>query len=88
MSRPYPECPVYVPVNCTDYRNPRICALVRADRRCLHRPGRRRLERISVGLGESRPDHHPEVLRNKETPRIKGTSHFYMHVDRGWRELD
>lgn len=88
MSLAHPECPVCVPSNCPDYRNPRICALVRGDKRCLHRPGKRRRARICVALGEVRSPHRPEVLRNPETRTPKGTGHFHTRVDRGWRELD
>lgn len=88
VSDSHPECPVVVPSNCPDYRHPRICALVRGDRRCLHRPGGHRRGRICVALGEPRPAHRPEVLRNPETRAAKGTTHFHTRVDRGWRELD
>ncbi|MCF8111329.1 MAG: hypothetical protein K9J85_07540 [Desulfobacteraceae bacterium] len=34
MSQNTPECPLYNPLNCKEYNNPKLCALVRADRTC------------------------------------------------------
>jgi len=88
LPKPHPECPVFVPVNCPDYRNPKICALVRGDRCCLHRPGRGQRERIFVAMGPIRPDYEPTVLRNPETRLEKGEGHMHYQYDRGWRELE
>ena len=30
-----PECPLYNPLNCKEYYNPKLCAFVRKDRVCL-----------------------------------------------------
>ena len=30
-----PECPLYNPLNCKEYYNPKLCAFVRKDRICL-----------------------------------------------------
>jgi hypothetical protein len=88
MPRPHPECPLFVPSNCPDYRHPRICALVRGDRRCLHRKGSSR-ERIMVnGPGQAPSPHRSNILDRLETRRPKGTERSYMHIDRGLRELD
>ncbi len=35
MSKKNPECPLYNPLNCKEYYNPKLCAFVRKDRSCL-----------------------------------------------------
>ena len=35
MSKQYPECPLYNPVNCRDIDNRKVCAIVRKDKKCL-----------------------------------------------------
>ena len=35
MSEKNPECPLYNPLNCKEYYNPRLCAFVRKDKTCL-----------------------------------------------------
>ena len=35
MSKKNPECPLYNPLNCKEYYNPRLCAFVRKDKVCL-----------------------------------------------------
>ncbi len=35
MSRKHPECPLYNPLNCKEYYNPKVCAFVRKDKICL-----------------------------------------------------
>ncbi len=35
MSEKHPECPLYNPLNCKEYYNPKICAFVRKDKVCL-----------------------------------------------------
>lgn len=34
MSEKYPECPLYNPMNCKEYYNPKICAFARSDKSC------------------------------------------------------
>jgi hypothetical protein len=34
MSEKHPECPLYNPLNCREYYNPKLCAFVRKDRIC------------------------------------------------------
>ena len=34
MSKKNPECPLYNPLNCKEYNNPKLCAFVRKDRVC------------------------------------------------------
>ena len=35
MSEKNPECPLYNPLNCKEYYNPKLCAFVRKDKECL-----------------------------------------------------
>jgi hypothetical protein len=35
MSEKHPECPLYNPLNCKEYFNPKLCAFVRPDKTCL-----------------------------------------------------
>ncbi len=35
MSKKHPECPLYNPLNCKEYYNPKLCAFVRKDKDCL-----------------------------------------------------
>jgi hypothetical protein len=35
MSEKHPECPLYNPLNCKEYHNPKLCAFARRDRTCL-----------------------------------------------------
>ena len=34
MSEKHPECPLYNPLNCKEYYNPKLCAFVRKDKLC------------------------------------------------------
>jgi hypothetical protein len=34
MSEKHPECPLYNPLNCKEYYNPKLCAFVRKDKIC------------------------------------------------------
>jgi len=35
MSDKHPECPLYNPLNCKEFHNPKLCAFVRKDHACL-----------------------------------------------------
>jgi hypothetical protein len=35
MSDKNPECPLYNPMNCKEYYNPKLCAFSRSDKKCL-----------------------------------------------------
>ena len=35
MSEKHPECPLYNPLNCKEYYNPKLCAFSRKDKTCL-----------------------------------------------------
>ena len=37
MSEKNPECPLYNPLNCKEYYNPKLCAFVRKDKTCLRK---------------------------------------------------
>ena len=37
MSKKHPECPVYNHNNCREVHNPKLCALVKADKICLRK---------------------------------------------------
>ena len=37
MSKQYPECPLYNHANCRELHNPKLCALVRKDKKCLRK---------------------------------------------------
>jgi len=44
MSKIYPECPLYNHISCKDIDNPKLCALVRKDKKCLKKLGKQKLE--------------------------------------------
>jgi len=35
MSEKHPECPLYNPLNCKEYYNPKLCAFAKKDKVCL-----------------------------------------------------
>jgi hypothetical protein len=35
MSEKHPECPLYNPLNCKEYYNPKLCAFSKKDKVCL-----------------------------------------------------
>lgn len=35
MAQTNAECPLYNPLNCKEYNNPKLCAFIRKDRVCL-----------------------------------------------------
>ncbi|SLM29447.1 hypothetical protein MTBBW1_180010 [Desulfamplus magnetovallimortis] len=35
MSKQYPECPLYNHSTCKELHNPRLCAIVRDDKKCF-----------------------------------------------------
>ena len=71
MSKKNPECPVAVPRNCPDYKNARVCALVRADKKCTRKPGASK-SRIDVNIGPGHQYEKPRAIRNVETRVTKG----------------
>ncbi len=57
MAEKHPECPLYNPVNCREYYNPKVCAVVRKDKACLKK-------RKSAGAGRADADaaEHPGAM--------------------------
>lgn len=49
MSDKHPECPLYNPLNCKEYFNPKLCAFTRKDRIC--RKKRKSRTRFEEGPG-------------------------------------
>jgi hypothetical protein len=35
MSKEFPECPLYTHINCRELDNPKLCAFVNKDKKCL-----------------------------------------------------
>jgi hypothetical protein len=48
MSEKHPECPLYNPLNCKEYYNPKLCAFVRCDKACLKKKKPKTKERSEV----------------------------------------
>jgi|GEM_PF-650313 len=48
MSEKHPECPLYNPVNCREYYNPKVCAVVRKDKACLKKKKAKRGARSAM----------------------------------------
>ncbi len=46
MSEKHPECPLYNPLNCKEYYNPKVCAFVRRDRICLKKKKARAKDQV------------------------------------------
>ena len=67
MSKTYPECPVAVPRNCPEFRNGRVCALVRKDKKCLRKFGSSRPRITVYNLGERHKPNQPRPIRNVQT---------------------
>ena len=66
MSEKNPECPLYNPLNCKEYYNPKLCAFVRKDKICLKkkkpRPGKNKEENtVGDAVGEEKNDEKNEV---------------------------
>lgn len=52
MSEKHPECPLYNPLNCKEYYNPKLCAFVRKDRICLKKKKPLPKAKEDAGAGE------------------------------------
>jgi hypothetical protein len=79
MSKKNPECPVVIPRNCSDFRNARVCALIRSDKRCFHKPGGSRT-RIQVdSIGPPHQPNQPRPIRNIQTTIKKGSSGDFVY---------
>lgn len=53
MSDKHPECPLYNPLNCKEFHNPKLCAFVRKDHACLKK--KKPLARGAAGHAGSAP---------------------------------
>lgn len=72
MSKKNPECPVAISKNCPDFRNKRVCALVRSDKKCFRKFGASR-PRIQVNsLGPVHQPYDPTTIKNVTTPGKRG----------------
>ncbi|MEW5737212.1 MAG: hypothetical protein AB1921_20375 [Thermodesulfobacteriota bacterium] len=49
MAEKHPECPLYNPVNCREYYNPKVCAVVRKDKKCLKK---RKAKTVKAASGQ------------------------------------
>jgi len=79
MSRKNPECPVAIPRNCPEFRNARVCALVRGDKKCLRKPGASR-SRVTVNsIGPGHQPNEPRPIRNIQTTRKKGLRSDFIY---------
>ena len=82
MSAKYPECSVVVPKNCPEFRNGRVCALLRKDKKCLRKFGGSR-PRVHVdNIGAVHKPNRPSPVRNVQTT-IKKVR--YSHYGYRWR---
>lgn len=82
MSKNYPECPVVVPRNCPEFRNGRVCALIRDDKKCLRKFGGSRPRVHIDNIGAGHKPNRPRPIRNVQTPIKKGT---YANHGYRWR---
>ncbi len=53
MSEKNPECPLYNPLNCKEYHNPKLCAFIREDKSCLKKKKPGPKSKKSEGNGEN-----------------------------------
>ncbi len=48
MSEKHPECPLYNPLNCKEYYNPKLCAFVKKDKVCLKKKETEKETKIEI----------------------------------------
>ncbi len=54
MSEKQPECPLYNPLNCKEYHNPKLCAFVRKDAVCRKKKKNRQAKQnVKAGAAAS-----------------------------------
>ena len=70
MSKKNPECPVVISRNCPDFRNARVCALSRADKKCFRKLGASRPRVYVNSIGPGHQSNKPRPIRNIEK-RVK-----------------
>jgi len=47
MSAKNPECPLYNPLNCKEYYNPKLCAFAKKDKICLKKTTKTKVKSTS-----------------------------------------
>jgi len=67
MSRKNPECPVVIPKNCPDFRNGRVCALARSDRKCFRKRDASRARICVNSIGSEHQPNSPSPIKNIST---------------------
>ena len=67
MSQKHPECPLYNPLNCKEYYNPKLCAFARKDRMCLKkkRPGTKKADMAAAANSSSQTEASSSVAESK-----------------------
>jgi len=74
MPRKYPGCPVVVPRNCPEFRNGRVCALIRDDKKCLRKFGASRPRVHINNIGAGHKPNRPRPICNVQTTIKKGST--------------
>jgi len=72
MSKKNPECPMVISPNCPDFRNARVCALSRTDKKCFRKFGASRPRVYVDSIGPGHKPNEPRPIRNIETRTKKG----------------
>jgi len=67
MSQKHPECPLYNPLNCKEYYNPKLCAFIRKDRVCLKKkkPGAKKADMAEAANPASQTESARNVVESK-----------------------
>ena len=69
MSEKNPECPLYNPLNCKEYYNPKLCAFVRKDKICLKKK-KPKSSRMRDDTDNLESLHSVEPLDSSEHPSV------------------
>jgi len=67
MSKKHPECPLYNPLNCKEYYNPKLCAFVRKDKVCLKKKKPKPKTATAKETDAKKPDAKPETKPETKT---------------------
>jgi len=67
MSQKHPECPLYNPLNCKEYYNPKLCAFIRKDRACLKKkkPEAQKADMTAAANPSSQTESGRKVVESK-----------------------
>lgn len=60
MSEKNPECPLYNPLNCKEYYNPKLCAFAKKDKICL--------KKKTKSKPKTEPEEEPKEAPEKNSP--------------------